>query len=217
LALVAKRKKKSKESRVRYPETFGGTNKAAGERGSNLKSWTRFDKARQRIYLDILAKTGRKAESAMRAGVTRQTVYKTAQKDLSFAMAEEEAMQVYRESIEAEIHRRAIDGWDEPVFHRGQVQGKVRKYSDQLLAMLAKRHIAEYRDRTSVQKTVKHEGAVGVYPTLEVLKDLPPEQQAQLRHLLKQVKASREAQQLEQARTIDIENEEEDPGVERED
>src|SRR5437870_3224245 len=34
---------------------------------------------------------------------------------------------------EAEATRRAVEGWDEPVFYRGQVWGHVRRYSDTLL------------------------------------------------------------------------------------
>lgn len=54
------------------------------------------------------------------------------------------------QAIRAEMARRAIVGVDEPVFHQGQVVGYVRKYSDRLLGMMAKAHLAEYRDKVEV-------------------------------------------------------------------
>lgn len=56
-----------------------------------------------------------------------------------------------REEIRAEIRRRAIDGWDEPVFHNGQEVGAVRKYDSRLLIAMARANLPEYRDLTTVE------------------------------------------------------------------
>jgi hypothetical protein len=49
-----------------------------------------------------------------------------------------------------EIRRRAIEGWNDPVYQMGQRVGSVRKYSDVLLIFLAKRLMPEYRDKVTL-------------------------------------------------------------------
>lgn len=46
--------------------------------------------------------------------------------------------------------RRAVDGVDRPVYQTGELVGYERMYSDQLLVVLLRRHIAEYRDRSTI-------------------------------------------------------------------
>lgn len=55
------------------------------------------------------------------------------------------------EQIEAEIIRRGLHGWDEPVFHNGQEVGAVRKYDSRLLIAAARANIPKYRDATLVE------------------------------------------------------------------
>lgn len=38
--------------------------------------------------------------------------------------------------LEREAWRRAVEGWEEPVYPKGQLVGTVRLYSDTLLALL---------------------------------------------------------------------------------
>ncbi len=52
------------------------------------------------------------------------------------------------------VHNRAIEGWDEPVFYQGRVVGKMRKYSDRMLEMLAKKEIPGFRDKSEVDVNV---------------------------------------------------------------
>jgi hypothetical protein len=66
------------------------------------------------------------------------------------------------EQVRAEIRRRAIDGVDEPVFHNGEVCGQVRRYSDRLLALMAKANLPEYRDTARVEVTGADGGPVSV-------------------------------------------------------
>jgi hypothetical protein len=54
--------------------------------------------------------------------------------------------------MEDEAMRRAVDGWDEPVYQKGEQVGVVRKYSDSLLALLLRgRRPDVYRDNAQVQ------------------------------------------------------------------
>ena len=64
------------------------------------------------------------------------------------------AIDFYRERIQETIHNRAIEGWDEPVFYQGRPVGSIRKFSDRLLELQAKRFCPEYRDRSEVDVNV---------------------------------------------------------------
>lgn len=106
--------------------------------------------------------------------------------DVEFADACDDAITVRKHAIEEEITRRAIDGWEEPVFvvrngAREQV-GSVRKFSDALLLALAKRHIPAYREKVAID----HGGHVGVTHevSLDSLRNLSPAAQEKLREIV---------------------------------
>lgn len=111
----------------------------------NHKLAVAFDSDRQHTFLTTFADTGRVMQSAAEAGICDQTVRELAKRDKDFAIAYEAARQFYCEKIEKEIHRRAIDGWEDWKTVAGVAQ-KVTRFSDRLLELLAKRHIPEYRD-----------------------------------------------------------------------
>lgn len=111
----------------------------------------KFGDAAKQKFIEIYRNTGRWNYSAEAAGVSGQTVKEHMKSDEEFRLAVEEAKALYADSIEKEIQRRGVEGWEEPVFNYkdGSVLGVVRKFSDRMLEMLAKRHIAEYRERTT--------------------------------------------------------------------
>ena len=87
----------------------------------------------------------------MTAGCDRRTHYDWLHTDSAYAAAFEQAKAMACDRIEQEIHRRGVEGWDEPVYHGGQQVGVVRRYSDTLLIFLAKGMMpAKYRDRHEV-------------------------------------------------------------------
>jgi hypothetical protein len=54
-------------------------------------------------------------------------------------------------TLESEARRRAVDGVDEPVFHKGRICGTVRKYSDALLMFLLRGNAPEkYKEGVTV-------------------------------------------------------------------
>jgi hypothetical protein len=141
---------------------MSGPNKRAGETGNNIFPtgvWTHEARA---IFLEQLSLTGRKADSARAAGVSRQTVLNHEKLDPTLTDEIEEALEFYKDSIRAEIHRRAVTGVDEPVFYQGVVCGAVTKYSDRMLELEAKRLMPEYREKSQVD--VNHKGGVLVVP-----------------------------------------------------
>jgi len=140
---------------------------------------TPFTEDRRAIYLAALETTGIKITARREAGVTDTTVRNHRRKTEGFKEAEAEATRAYRARIEAEIHRRGIEGVEEPIYWQGEVVGHVIKYSDKLLELHAKRHIPEYRTQVKVDQTTVH----AELPFKE-LESMSPESQRQLREIL---------------------------------
>lgn len=140
-------------------------------RGTRLHEgyYHKFDDRAKAIYLEILSLTGRISEAAKAAGVVADTVRALRLKDEAFKELHEEALAEYRDRIEAEVHRRAIEGWEKPVFQKGELVGFVTEYSDKLLELLAKRHIPEYTDKVAVD--ARHSGGVMVMPQTAMTDD----------------------------------------------
>lgn len=105
-------------------------------------------------FLAELAASGNVSASATAADVSRRFVYEQRAADLDFAAAWDDALEQGADSMEAEARRRAVDGWEEPVWYQGEDVGTVRKFSDTLLIFLLKGARPEkYRDRTDVRQT----------------------------------------------------------------
>lgn len=121
--------------------------------GSRLKTFT--PQAQER-FLEILEQTGRITDSCMAANVTLRMYKDLLKASSDFVDACEEANQRYNDAVEAEIHRRAVVGYEEPVFYRGDKTDTIRKYSDSLLLALARRRIVGYRDSLKVEGKVDH-------------------------------------------------------------
>ena len=139
-------------------------------------SKTRFDQSAKAIVIEELTKHGEPALAAKVVGFSLKTIQQHGRRDEEFAQAIYEALQHYRATIAREIHRRAIDGWDEPVYQGGHLVGTKRKFSDALLALHAKRHMPEeYGDKKTV--THNNQGSIDVA-------SMTPEARALLRKLL---------------------------------
>jgi hypothetical protein len=123
----------------------------------------RLTEHRREIFLKHYRKTGLLWVSADAAGVSGFTVKLHMKEDEDFRERVEEALSHYRDTIEQEIHRRGIEGVDEPVFHQGIRVALVRKYSDRMLELHAKRHIQAYRDKVTAD--VNMTGGVLVVPS----------------------------------------------------
>lgn len=109
---------------------------------------------RQRA-LDALRSGSSVSEAAKAAGVARETLWKWRQRDEEFAVAYHDAAEEGTDRCEDEALRRAVDGWDEPVWHQGVQVGVVRKYDSTLLIFLLKaRRPDKYRDNVKVEHTV---------------------------------------------------------------
>lgn len=139
-----------------------GPNRRAGERGFNVKARVDFTDERKKLYLEELARTGRKYWSAAHAGVAGITVLKHSRLDPEFAEAEEEALRIYGDRVDQEIGRRGIEGVQEAVYHEGVIVGWKTRYSDTLLMAHAKAHNPLYKERVEVDQKVTGEVSVGL-------------------------------------------------------
>lgn len=121
-----------------------------------------FTPDRWETFFENFARCGLVNKSAWAADVTPATITNYRKSHPEFEEMFQLALSDYRESIEQEIHRRAIDGWEEPVYQKGEMVGTIRRFSDRMLELKAKRHIAEYRDKVTVDQNVR--GGVMVVP-----------------------------------------------------
>jgi hypothetical protein len=111
---------------------------------------------KKRVLLKAYAKSGSIEQAAKVAGVHRLTHYDWMKNDPDYAVAFRYAKEDYREKLEAEADRRAIDGVAEPIFDKnGNQIGERRKYSDTLLIFRLKGLAPEkYAERRRVDQKV---------------------------------------------------------------
>jgi hypothetical protein len=108
--------------------------------------------SKREIFLGHLSDTGRISEAAQLAGLDRSRLYKLRKEDPEFSAQWLAAEADYVERLEAAAHERAIDGWEEKVFHQGVECGTQRKYSDSLLTLLLKGRLpTRYRENATVK------------------------------------------------------------------
>lgn len=98
-------------------------------------------------FLEALAGAYSVTRAAELAGVERRRLYELRDSDEAFAAAWLDSHDAGTDVIRDEIRRRAVEGWDEPLVSAGKVVATVRKFSDRLLELEAKRRDVGYRDR----------------------------------------------------------------------
>ncbi len=106
------------------------------------------------MMLNQFAATGTYFRAALRAHVTPSVVahYRGMWDGLEELFIEAE--HIYRARLQDTIHDRAVNGWEEPVYYRGEQVGSVRRYSDRLLELQVKRHMPEYREKNDIHVSV---------------------------------------------------------------
>jgi len=113
-----------------------------------------IDEKTIQAYLVELERTGRYGPSARAAGMSYGTLRRMRARDSHFEDDERDAMNFYCENVlEAALHKRGVDGWDEPKFHNGKVCGHIRRFDGSLLAMHVKRHNPAYKDKSPIDAT----------------------------------------------------------------
>lgn len=116
------------------------------------------DESARRKYLEALARTGLLGRSADGTGYRPGAFRELRKVDADFEEQVQESLQLYGECLEAELHRRGVEGWDEPVYQKGDHVGDVRRFSDACLLAKTKKCVRGYGDRTELD--VKVQGGV---------------------------------------------------------
>ena len=122
----------------------------------------KFDARAQERFLNHFLEHGLLYLAAMAAGVSATTVTKLCKADKAFEEKYNAALEVYRDKLEEEAHRRAVKGVDEEHYFKGEHTHTVTRYSDRLMELLLKRHRHEYRENVTVNANVT--GGVFVMP-----------------------------------------------------
>lgn len=100
-------------------------------------------------FLDALAHTGIVTDAARAAHIERKTAYDEYARNPKFAAAWEAALEQAIEGMEIEARRRAVEGFERPIYQGGELVGQVREYSDVLLIFMLKAHRPDkYRETT---------------------------------------------------------------------
>ena len=121
-----------------------------------------FDDPAKQVYLDFLAKTGRRYDAAHAAGVTPRTVLRHVEDDPEFAEARQDALEAWRDKVLKQAERLAMTGVEEPVASGGKVVGTKRVFATQILAMEMRRVEPAYKERHEHDVNVR--GGVLVAP-----------------------------------------------------
>lgn len=125
-------------------------------RASQTKAKTDADWA---LFLAHLSKTANVTRSAEASNIDRATVYRKRKDDPEFAKQFEEAYQTGYLALEEECQRRAFEGFQEPVFYKGEKVATVTRFSDPLAMFLLKGNMAEkFKDRSEVTTGGPKEG-----------------------------------------------------------
>ena len=123
----------------------------------------KFDDRAKEVYLDVLARTGRKGLAAEAAGVAPQTVNNHIDNDPDFAESVEIAHETYSNHVVSKIEREALEGHTQPIFDKdGREIGEKRIFETQLRLAMLKRFDTAYKERSEVD--VNHGGGVLVAP-----------------------------------------------------
>ena len=113
--------------------------------------FTSVPNPKARAFLRAYSAAGNLTEAARAVGVVRQSHYYWLHHLPGYREAAREAREMAADRLEREAWRRAVEGWEEPVYQQGQLVGTVRRYSDTLLAMLLRAARPErYRERVDL-------------------------------------------------------------------
>jgi hypothetical protein len=131
----------------------------------------------QETFLNAYTLNGNIMLSCRRANIDRSTFYQWLEHDQPFSLEYHQAEKDFADLALAEFCKRAMQGYERPVVSMGKIvyqdgkDGKLsqplmeRVVSDNLLAMLIKRHFPEFREKQQVE----HSGSIDINAAKETL------------------------------------------------
>lgn len=134
-------------------------------------------------FIDAIRETGVVRHALRIAGVARSTAYDLRAADPGFAAEWADAVEDFKDVVESELLRRAVQGVTKPVFQGGAQVGEVREYSDTLILAYLNAHAMDrgYVRQSRMELTGRDGGPVAVTTLSDGLTD---EQRLVLRDLL---------------------------------
>lgn len=110
---------------------------------------------KQKFLQKLAQNLGNVSKAATAAKISRSAAYLYKDKDADFSKAWDDIEAAVADAMEQEMVRRAIKGYQEPVFYKGQMIAKIRKFSDRLLEFGLKGKRPEvYRERFDITQNV---------------------------------------------------------------
>lgn len=169
----------------RKPNTRERDKKAAERREEQVRTT-----AAKATFLEQFVASGTITAACRASSVGRTTHYDWLASDPEYAERFKQAEVQAIDVLESEARRRALVGVDEPVYYKGEVVGKVRKYSDTLLMfMLNGRRSDVFRQRH------EHTGKDGgpIHTVTLPIESLTEEELAMVRRILEKAEPKPEA------------------------
>lgn len=112
-------------------------------------------KQKQDFLAKLKSTNGNVSRAARAAKISRAGAYVLKNKDADFAAAWDDVLASVYDEMEQELYRRAVTGWKEPVFYKGDKIADIRKKSDRLLEFALKGNRAEkFRERFDVNQNI---------------------------------------------------------------
>ncbi len=155
------------------PEQSNSTTPQRTRRRQGQRMTAEERKTAQEKFLKSFSLTANVRAACLNAGVDRSQIYRWQEHDELFSFKFKQATEDANDMIRGEMFRRAVQGVEEPVVSVGKVvyvedekeKGKmkmltVKKYSDNLLSLLAKARMPEFREKSQVDATVSVSGSV---------------------------------------------------------
>ena len=117
-----------------------------------MSARTRLTLEKRAKFLHALRLGDTVKHAAEHIQIARRSLYDLRGADVGFASEWNDAIEEGNEALEQAAIRRGRDGWEEPVFHRGEQIGVIRRYSDTLLIFMLKGRLPEkYREHYSAK------------------------------------------------------------------
>ena len=105
-------------------------------------------KRRQDAFLAAFEEAGTISAAAKACKMNRRLHHTWMAKDEEYVQKFCESQEVANDKLEDAARKRAIDGWEEPVFYNGEIVGSKPRYSDQLMGILLKGNLPhKYKER----------------------------------------------------------------------
>lgn len=152
----------------------------------------KLDSTKKVAFLAALAEAGTISAAAKAAGVSRESHRYWLRHDPDYPELFQQAREESNEALENEARRRAVEGWDEPVFYEGCECGTKRKYSDTMLAMLLNGNMPEKYARQRVEHSGRDGGPIEIEHRIQ-----------ELRGVLDDARSDKNYAELERQRAIE--------------